>query len=363
MREKLAVHAHLSAQRCVPPCPADFDWLSQAEVWTFKLPAVTGVLRTDRAGIIWAMSSIYREWQGGLGRIIAARRQQSAVVALIVVLGLAACSPLLGPRATATPSPTAGPPTATPIPAAATVNGEIIPAAEFQAQLAQYTAAQQALGKTVTAEDASKTVLEDLIAQVLLAQAAEAAGLGLTDAALKSRLDALAGRLGGADKLSAWESAHGYSQAYFPVALKRAAEAAAMRDKIVTAVPKTADQVHVQQILLYNEGDATAVLNQLHGGADFNTLATFYDAKTRGELGWFPKGYVLEPKIEEAAFSLQVGQVSDVIQTEIGFHIIKVLERDPQHVLAPDAYLALQELALKDWVAKQRASATVVVTP
>lgn len=286
-----------------------------------------------------------------------------AVVALVLAVGLSACGTPLGPRATPTPSPTAGPPTATPVPAAATVNGEIIPAAEFQAQLAQYKTAQQALGKTVSAEDASKTVLEDLIAQELLAQGAQAAGLGLSDTALKSRLEALAAQLGGADKLSVWESAHGYSEASFPAALKRAAEAAAMRDKIVTAVPKTADQVHVQQILLYNEGDAAGLLKQLQGGADFNTLATYVDPKTRGELGWFPKGYVLEPKIEAAAFSLQVGQVSDVIQTEVGFHIIKVLERDPQHALAPDAYLALQELALQDWVAKQRASAKVVLTP
>jgi peptidyl-prolyl cis-trans isomerase C len=136
-----------------------------------------------------------------------------------------------------------------------------------------------------------------------------------------------------------------------------------MRDKIVTAVPKTADQVHVQQILLYNEAAAQSVLNQLQGGADFGSLAAFYDPNTRGELGWFPKGYVLEPKIEDAAFGLQVGQISGVIQTEVGYHIIKVLERDPQHPLSPDAYLALQEQALKDWVASQRAAATVILAP
>ena len=136
-----------------------------------------------------------------------------------------------------------------------------------------------------------------------------------------------------------------------------------MRDKIVTAVPKTADQVHVRQILLYNENDAIYWRNQLKGGADFDTVARIVDPKTGGELSWFPRGYLLEPKIEDAAFSLQVGQVSDIIQTEVGFDLIKVLERDPQHVLAPDAYLAMQELALKDWVASQRASATVVLGP
>jgi hypothetical protein len=246
---------------------------------------------------------------------------------------------------------------------AATVNGEIIPAAEFESQLTQYQASQTALGKTVTQEDARKTVLEDLIAQVLLAQGARTAGFDMSDSALQSKLDALSSQLGGPDKLRAWESAHGYTQASFAVALKRADGAAFMRDKIVTAVPRTADQVHVEQILFYNESDARRVLNQLAGGADFGSLAAFYDPRTRGELSWFPRGYLLEPKIEEAAFSLDVGAVSDIIQTQAGFHIIKVLERDPQHVLSPDAYLALQELALKDWVAKQRASASVVLAP
>jgi peptidyl-prolyl cis-trans isomerase C len=285
---------------------------------------------------------------------------------LLVALGLASCGSLFGTQATPTPvGPTATsvPPTATPEPAAATVNGERMPAAEFQAQVADYKSAQTALGKTVTDQDASKVVLEDMIAQMLLAQAARAAGFDLTDSAFQSRLNALATQLGGADKLSGWESDHGYTDTTFRAALKRSIEAAWMRDKIITAVPKIADQVHVQQILLYNADDAQAVLTQLQGGADFDTLAAQYDPDTRGELGWFPKGYLLEPKIEEAAFSLQVGQNSGVIQTEVGYHIIKVLERDAQHPLSPDAYSAMQEFALKDWVSQQRAEATVVLAP
>jgi peptidyl-prolyl cis-trans isomerase C len=311
-------------------------------------------------GIIWAM---FRSQAAG---VQGGSRGLGALPAIAVLLCLSACTSILGPHSTPTPpGPTAtpAPPTATPQPAAATVNGEIIPATEFRAQVADYKSAQAALGKTVTDEDASKVVLEDLIAQVLLAQGAHAAGYELSDTDLQSRVKALETQLGGADKLSAWETAHGYTTETFPSALKRAAEAADMRDKIVTAVPKTADQVHVQQILLYNEADAQSVLNQLQGGADFDSLAAFYDPNTRGELGWFPKGYVLEPKIEEAAFSLQAGQISGVIQTEVGYHIIKVLERDPQHPLSPDASLALQEQALKDWVAKQRGTATVVLAP
>lgn len=288
---------------------------------------------------------------------------------LIVALGLSACGSLFGTKATPTPlGPTATPvpPTATPEPMALTVNGEGITVTEFQAELARYKSAQTALGKTVSDTDASKVVIEDLIAQVLLAQGAKAAGFDLSESALQSRMDALTTQLGGADKLSTWESGHGYTDASFRVALKRSAEAAWMRDKIVGTVPITADQVHAQQILMFNADDAQTVLAQLKGGADFNELAlkyNTYNTSTHGDLGWFPKGYLLDSKIEDAAFSLQAGQFSDVIQTDIGFHIIKVLERDPQHSLSPDAYLSQQEQALKDWVAQQRAQAAVVSAP
>jgi peptidyl-prolyl cis-trans isomerase C len=206
-------------------------------------------------------------------------------------------------------------------------------------------------------------VLEDLIAQVLLAQAARADGFELTPEDLDERITALTEEIGGVENLTAWQTAHGYSAATFVTALKRASEAAHMRDKIVTAVPRTAELVHVQQILLYNESDAISISNQLKGGVPFDAMAAVVDPDTRGELSWFPRGYVLEPAIEEAAFSMPVGEVSEVIQSGVGYHIIKVLERDEDHPLSPDAYLALQEQALKDWIEQQRAAATVVQAP
>jgi len=136
-----------------------------------------------------------------------------------------------------------------------------------------------------------------------------------------------------------------------------------MRDKIIAAVPGTAEQVHAQQILLYNEDTARQVADQLSAGADFADLAALYDPNTGGELGWFPRGYLLEPALEEAAFSLEPGQHSDVITTEVGYHILMVLERDPQHPLSPDAYLVMQEKTLGDWLAQKRTESDIVLAP
>jgi peptidyl-prolyl cis-trans isomerase C len=285
---------------------------------------------------------------------------------LILALSLSACASFVGTVATATPPPptlTPLPPTPTPPPLAATVNGEWITEEEFRAEVDRYRTAQQALGNEVTTDDAAKVVLDDLISQVLLAQAARAEGFEITDADLGSRIDALRSDVGGADALSKWQSDHGYTDESFRSALKRSAEAAWMRDKIIAAVPDTAEQVHAQQILLYNEDAARQVADQLNAGANFADLAALYDPNTGGELGWFPRGYLLEPALEEAAFSLEPGQHSDVITTEVGYHILMVLERDPQHPLSPDAYLVMQEKALGDWLAQKRTESDIVLAP
>jgi parvulin-like peptidyl-prolyl isomerase len=283
---------------------------------------------------------------------------------LAFLLGLSACASFATPG---TPTPelptsTPVPPTATPPPSVAVVNGEYLTFAEFQVELARYKSAQTALGITVAEEDANKVVLEDLIAQFLLAQGARGANFNLTEADLQLRIDALAASVGGVDALSAWQSSHGYDDASFRIALKRSAEAAWMRDKIITDVPTTAEQIHVRQILTYNEEDARTALEQLKGGADFDELAALYDPITLGELGWVPRGYLLDAKADEAVFALQAGGYSEVISTDAGFHIFKALERG-DHPLTPDALLTVQEMALKNWIADKRAKSEITLVP
>lgn len=283
---------------------------------------------------------------------------------LSFALGLSACASFFPPEPTASQTPTATltpePPTATPEPMALTVNGDGVTVVEFNAEVQRYLTSQSDLGRTVSSEEAAEIVKEDLTAQLLLAQAARANGFTLDEAVLQARLESLAAQVGGAEKLSQWQAEHGYSEQAFRSALKRGAESAWMRDKILAEVPSTAEQVHVQQILLYNQADAQNFYTQLTSGADFDELALRADPLTRGDLGWVPRGYLLEPTIEDAAFALALGAYSDVIATDVGFHIVRVLDRDPQRPLSPDAYLALQELALQAWLEGQRQQAEIL---
>jgi peptidyl-prolyl cis-trans isomerase D len=80
---------------------------------------------------------------------------------------------------------------------------------------------------------------------------------------------------------------------------------------------------------------AADVLAKAKGGADFAELAKQYSqdstASNGGDLGRFGHG-VMTPAFESAAFALQPGQISDVVETPFGFHIIKLEEKFPEHV-------------------------------
>jgi peptidyl-prolyl cis-trans isomerase C len=288
-----------------------------------------------------------------------------ARLSLFLALALSACGGtgglnLLQPTLTPTPSPT---PTATPIPLAVSVNGEGITIPEFEAELARYQQAQNALGNTISPEAAAKTVSDEIVDILLLAQGAAASGYHVDDAMLKKRIDSLAAQMGGAEALAAWQKDHGYTQATFNSDLRRQMAAAYMRDQLASSVPTAVEQVHVKQILLYDEDAAQKALGYLKGGKDFNDLAAQYDPVTKGELGWFPRGYLSDPAVEIAAFALQPGETSEIIQIQAGYDILFVVERDPARTLSPDALLTLQERALQDWLAQQRKQSKIVVAP
>ncbi len=251
------------------------------------------------------------------------------------------------------PSITPIPPTATPVPLAAVINGEEITLAEFQAEVTRYQASITITG-TILASDTNTIVMNELIDQTLLAQAAGENGFTVNDTLVQNRVSTLEDQLGGSQALLDWQKAHGYSGEDFARGLKRSIGAAWMRDQIIAKVPETAEEVHVLQILVPTSVEADQVYSRLQSGEDFVDIVVSYDPLTRGDLGWFPRGYLSDLKIEEAAFALQPGQYSGVIQTNVGYHILYLLERDPAHILLPDARRELQVQALQDWISARK---------
>ena len=106
------------------------------------------------------------------------------------------------------------------------------------------------------------------------------------------------------------------------------------------------NRVHAEHILFMTVGKTDAevdeikkkaedVLKQVKKGAKFDDLAKKYSEdpgskEKGGDLGWLVQGQTV-PEFEKAAFSLQPGAVSDLVKTQYGFHLIKVLEKETAH--------------------------------
>jgi peptidyl-prolyl cis-trans isomerase C len=294
-----------------------------------------------------------------------------AVVCLFVAACAANPSPQPSPgqpTATLTPLPIASTattvptPTQTPEPLALRVNGDGITLVEYNADLKQLQEADQLLGKNSTAEQQRQQVLDNFTATLLLAQGAVTDGFILDDAALKAEMERLSGEMGSEQALTDWINKYGYSPAIFSSALRRQMAAAWERDHIAAQVPQQAEQIHARQILTQAETVANRALEQVNlPGVNFAAQAQRYDPVTGGDLGWFPRGYLLQPEVEQAAFALQPGEISPVIKSQVGYHIIQVIAREPSRALSADARRVLQHKAIQDWVNKQREASKVEV--
>lgn len=87
-------------------------------------------------------------------------------------------------------------------------------------------------------------------------------------------------------------------------------------------------QVNASHILIEEDVLANTVVEKIAAGEDFAELAATYSkdpgsAANGGSLGYFPRG-VMVPEFEAVAFSLAVGEVSDLVESQFGYHIIKV---------------------------------------
>ncbi len=252
-------------------------------------------------------------------------------------------------------------PTATEVTSPISVNGEGIPLSYYQNELLRYRDSLEGQALQPSEEEIGQTVLDYLVDQQLLSQAARENGFQVSDQQLQERIDQLVSELGSEGALTGWMQTNHYDDSEFRLALRLGMESAWQRDQIAQTVPDAVEQIRAQQIFATTQEGAERALNSLNAGADFNTLAWDYSPESGGELGWFPRGYLLYTEVEEAAFSLEPGTYSGIIKSDIGYHILLVLEHETEHPLTTDARVSLQSKALEEWLLKSRSTAQIVV--
>jgi len=122
------------------------------------------------------------------------------------------------------------------------------------------------------------------------------------------------------------------------------------------------EQVEASHILVDDRELAVQLRQRLLEGADFGLLAEEHSTDTGsaqqgGALGWFGRQQMV-PEFEDAAFSLDIGGISDIVETQFGYHIIEVTDRREAHTptldeirdrVVEDATAEMNQKAFQDW--------------
>ncbi len=315
-------------------------------------------------------------------------RTLTLALAVVFALLLAACGGKATPTATPVPTPTDTPtPEPSPTvggvdvamtlitqpsgPSVALVNGVAISADLYLGELERqliYITEQYGLDWNdpqiqVYLPQVEQQTYWQLINLELARQLARAEGIVISDDALAQEIETTRQSILSSGTYTDWDNflaVNKITDAYFRDRIRDSM----IVDELVKrhGGPTEAEQVHAQHILVADEETARKVLDELKAGKTFEELAAAYSQDTGskdtgGDLGWFPRG-VMVAAFEEAAFSLAVGEVSEPVQTDFGYHIIKVLGKEVRPLEA-EMLQQMQEQAFSEWFSAQRDQAQI----
>jgi peptidyl-prolyl cis-trans isomerase D len=130
-------------------------------------------------------------------------------------------------------------------------------------------------------------------------------------------------------------------------------------DAVTADVSRQQDEVWARHIVVSDQTQAQSIYARLANGGDFVTIATeVYSGTTNTiDLGWFGLG-TLEPNAEKVVFNLQIGQISEPIQTSNGWEIYQVLGHEVR-TLTDSQYTTLKQTDFQDWIDTQRTAENV----
>lgn len=247
---------------------------------------------------------------------------------------------------------------------AAIVNGVAITIAELDNAVAnRAVVAANAANRDALRQE----VLADLIDFKLIEQYASANNIEVTESALDAEIDLLrtqaeanGGTLPALLGLPADTAPDNVAQQIYEVLLTSAVEAHVFENATLDTL-----QVRARHIVVNSEPEATDILVRLRNGEDFGTLAATFSqdsstATAAGDLGWVARGELLHTEVEAIIFSLPAGTRHPIpVQSNLGWHIVEVLERDDSLALTETQQLRQRQQIFQNWLAAQRANASI----
>ncbi len=208
-----------------------------------------------------------------------------------------------------------------------------------------------------------QNVLDRLISQELLRQSAEAEGLTPTEDEVQAEVEAAKAQILEQEDFADFDEfleSSGLTEADIETLIR----GGMIHEKMLDAHggPKEIEQVHARHILVETEEEGDVVLAKLEEGEDFADLAVEYSMDTGskdggGDLGWFPRGMMVA-EFEEAAFGLEIGETSELVKTQFGYHVIEVLEKEVRE-LEPQLLQSFQQKAFDEWFVEQEGLAEI----
>ena len=283
----------------------------------------------------------------------------------VLALALSGCASQSAPTAAPTIPPTAAPtvvPTATPqpqpspeptptpggvdvawelvvkpdVPVVARVNGVDITTdaylKELRQQLQYYTAFYAMDWNSEEAREFLPSFQDQLVQRLqqveLAQQLAKAEGIELSTDELKAASIDAVNEVMRSGRWSTWQDFVDATATY-PGAFDKQVQTSVLFDKLLErhGGPDEVEHANIAQIAVTTEDLGKQIVARLQAGASFADLAKQYstDGVTKskgGEMGWVPRGLMV-PEWDAVAFSLEAGEISDVFQTEYGFHVLK----------------------------------------
>lgn len=269
------------------------------------------------------------------------------------------------------------------------VNGQDITQEEFDSDFEVFKSLyERELGEDVLeqtgqdgvslGESLKESIIEKLIMEKLIAEEAEKLKISISDEELKEAVEKSISDMGGQESFDEFLSNMNLTREFYESNLKKELLVQKHKEEFIGAITITDEDaqaffdenkdastiVRASHILVATEDEGKGILDRLNNGEDFATLATLesldsVSAANGGDLDYFGKGKMIA-EFEEVAFALEEGETSDLVKTEVGYHIIRVTEKkDSFEELKGEILELLKETKYLESIQKLRDDAKV----